>query len=356
MAPIVGLPTGLRDLVELLSGRRAPRADDDWTGIIAAASPCWLVQTLSAALASALTGSVPENVGDYLELLHGMNRERNAALRAQLIEAAAVLSEVGIRPVLGKGAVFLFTAEDAGLGTRMMGDLDLTVAPNERDPARLALVRAGYRCWRAPNEDSDVMFRARDAGPIELHSPMPGHPAYASLDRLAAEPEIFERNGTTVLIHAPTVRLLHLVLHDEIRDGGLHRGSFDLRHLFDGARILASGRVEGTILATAPVGALERRAVAEWLLLVELLTGTGNPLPPPSEAVRRRVRYRLLQTGSGPGPTMLRMARRSLWLAERIRRGEASPLHAFRRLSPSRANEGEDEMPIRALGNGPRLG
>lgn len=356
MAPIVGLPTGLRDLVELLSGRRSPQAGDDWIGIIAAANACWLGPALSAALASARTGSVPEDVGDYLEMLHAMNRERNGALRAQLFDAAAVLAEVGIRPVLGKGAVFLFTAEDDELGTRMMGDLDLTVAPNERDAARLALARAGYRCWRAPNEDSDVLFRARDAGPIELHSPMPGHPAYAALDRLAAEPELVERNGTTVLIPGPTVRLLHLVLHDEIRDGGLYRGSFDLRHLFDGARILASGRVDGTILATAPVRPREKRAVAEWLLLVEVLTGAGNPLPPPSEAVRCRVRQRLLQTGSGPGPSLLRMARRALWLAERIRRGEASPLHAIRRLSPSRAKEDADEMPIRALGSGPRLG
>lgn len=355
-APLA-VPHPLRALVDLLSGRRVPHPDEDWTAVIAAANAAWLGPALAAALARVPPASMPDDVRDYLDLLHGLDRERNIALRAQLFEAAGLLAGEGIRPILGKGAAFLFTAAEEEIGIRMMGDLDLTVAPDERRAAIRALARAGYCRWRAPNEDSDVLFRSRDAGPIELHTPTPGHPAYAALDRLATAPDVVERVGVRVLVPSPTARLLHLALHDEIRDGGLHRGSFDLRHLFDGARLLATGRVDAALIETARLRPHERRALSEWLLLVETLTGVGNPLAPPTRAVRRSVRIRLGQTGRGTVPSLLRFMRRGLWLAERIRRGEASLLDVFERLAPQTSQEDESgEVPIRGLGQGPRIG
>ncbi len=356
MPALSPLPSDLRALVELLSARRMPRPGEDWTGVIAAANAAWLAPALAAALRTTTTPAVPEDVRDYLDLLHGLNRERNFALRAQLFEAAHILAGHGIRPALGKGTAFLFAAPDDAIGNRMMGDLDLMVAPHERIEAARALARAGYRSLSAPNEDSDVLFRPQDAGPIELHSPTPGHPAYAALDRLATAPEPVEREGVTVLIPPPTALLLHLVLHDEIRDGGIFRGSFDLRHLFDGARLLATGRVEPALIAEARLRPHEARALAEWLLLVETMTGVGHPFPPPSRAVRRGVGIRLRQAGRGPSASLLRFVRRGLWLAERIRRGEASLLHGFGRLLPPAPTEDDEDVPIRGLGHGPRIG
>jgi hypothetical protein len=356
VSALVGLPPALRDLVDLLARRRRPRANEDWLPLIATANSCWLGPALSAALEGVPAGTVPEDVRDYLGIIAGMNRARSAAQHAQLLEAAGTLSAAGITPILGKGTALLFTSADGDPDVRMMGDLDLAVAQEERVPARQALEAAGYAVWRAPNEDSDVLFRPTDPGPIELHSPTPGHPAYALLDRLAIEPEAVTRNGIMVLIPPPTVRLLHLVLHDEIRDGGLYRGSFDLRHLFDGARLLASGRVDGTALRTAPESRDEKRAVAEWLLLVALLTGVDGPVDPPSDDVRRSVDRRLMQTGHGIAPASIRLMRRGRWLLERIRRGETSPFHGFRRLLPSNNAEDGEEQPIRALGYGPRIG
>src|SRR3990172_285349 len=85
----------------------------DWTTMIDLANRTWLSPALYCSLVSSeRLGELSADVRDYLSFIHARNRDRNLRLRNQLLEAISALNGVGIRPVLLKGAVGLFTSPD----------------------------------------------------------------------------------------------------------------------------------------------------------------------------------------------------------------------------------------------------
>jgi len=78
-----------------------------------------------------LTDELPDELRDYLRELHQLSKERNAQLRAQLLEAVRQLNRIDITPVLLKGAMHLVTDVYGDTGAQIMTDIDLLV-PREK--------------------------------------------------------------------------------------------------------------------------------------------------------------------------------------------------------------------------------
>ncbi len=340
----------------LLRGDPVP-ASVDWDATIALANESWLVPALWGAITQAGRAddpALPDEARGYLRFIHARNAARNLKLRAQLEEALLRLAEADIRPLLSKGAIHLFTASDADLPRRMMGDLDLVVTEAERAEARRILMAAGHRLWSAPNEASDVLYRGSDAAPIELHSPQRGHAAYAALDRLAKPPVAHVRGVAVALIPDPAARLLHLVLHDQLRDGGLWRGAFELRHLVECDALIRAGGIDWAALRAAAAAPLERSAVAAQSELLEAFFGTRIPhaIGGFSGAVGRRLRR--LRRGPGFTGDALRLWGKAAWVMRRSRLGEMSAVDALRRAAGIVVPPPPADTALLPLGVGPK--
>lgn len=208
--------------------------ESDWPKVLEAANRGWLVPALYVALRKKdCLGRLSEPVRDYLALLHDRNAERNRRLRAQLVEALRALNQKGIEPILLKGGISLFTAQEDSLGARMLSDLDINLDPSEMRAAKDALGELGYRERAIPRE----LGRPQDVGEIELHDrPSRRSAAYLKGD-LRASTSVLERDGATARIPDPTARALHLIVHDMIKEGDYWRLRIDLRHLHDLAEL-----------------------------------------------------------------------------------------------------------------------
>jgi hypothetical protein len=211
--------------------------DGDWLEVLEIANRGWLAPALFLALKRCgHEDALPPSVREYLAFLHEQNRERNRRLLEQLFEAVAALNAAGIEPVLLKGAIHLFTAQEEELGARMISDLDLCLQPEDMARATSALVGLDYACFDAGRE----LSRPTDAGAIDFHGPPSARSArYLSKDVRAACTRI-SGNGATALVPSATARALHLIVHDMIKEGDYWSFRLDLRHLYDLALLARS--------------------------------------------------------------------------------------------------------------------
>lgn len=300
--------------------RHEPPGDVDWTALIAAANRSWMTPQLLIALReSGVIDAAPDDVRDYLELIHGRNLLRNRRLRAQLREAVRALNAAGIAPTLVKGAVDIACERGERLGGRLMSDLDILVREGELEAARAALTALGYGPLMA--DHPPFLARPGDAGAIELHGWALPHSRYESLAGIEEGPVVTILGSARARIPPAPLRVLQLVIHDHIKEGDDWRGSVDLRHVHDIARMLQAG-VDWTALRATPRRRRERAALEDALAMAGFLFGVKVP-PAPGRTLLQRLRHRrrlapLLHPVLG---APLRRAGDAAWACRRIAGG-----------------------------------
>lgn len=228
----------LRLVTAALQGRLPEEAD--WPSVLEIGNRGWLTPALYVGLKRAdRLDEIPPPVREYLSFIHDRNYERNRRLRAQLIEAIKALNAAAIEPILLKGAIHLFTAATDELGSRMISDLDISIAPVEMARAKSALMALGHSRFGSVRE----LARPHDVGVIELHDrPSARSARYLFGDLKACSPTT-ARDGTSAGIPSPTAQALHLIVHDMIKEGDYWSFRIDLRHLQDLAELSRSGEV-----------------------------------------------------------------------------------------------------------------
>ncbi len=218
----------------LIAGLRGQASETlDWSPIIGLANHTLLTPSLYAALVqSQQIEKLPEDARNYLRFVAQSNHERNIRLRAQLYEAIAAFNEAKITPLLLKGAVPLFLADDDKMPDRMTSDLDVAVDKSEMPAALACLETLGYQ----PVDDFRGMARPQDVGLFELRPKREG-----IIDAFSEE---VERAGSVAVIPSLNSRAEHWLLHDLIKEGDFIRGRLDLRHLHDLAKLSTYGEVD----------------------------------------------------------------------------------------------------------------
>jgi len=294
----------LRLVTAAVAGRLPDEAE--WPTVLEIANRGWLGPALYVALGRAdRLDDIPAAVRDYLSFLHDRNRERNRRLREQLLEAVRALNAASIEPILLKGAIHLFTGAEDELGSRMISDLDFSIAPEEMTPARAAFTRLGYSCFGSDRE----LARVDDAGVIELHDrPSPRSARYLSNDLRACSPPV-GRDGAMARIPSPTARALHLIVHDMIKEGDYWTFRIDLRHLHDLADLARSGEgIDWQRLGALLSDPFGRKALVVEARALEDLFGIVIPpdLRPGRPAELRHV-ARLVCAGRGPAASVVRL-------------------------------------------------
>lgn len=292
----------------------------EWTGVIETANRGWLGPALYVALQRAhRLDQVPAPVREYLKLLHDRNLERNGRLREQLVEAVAAMNGRGVRPILLKGAIDLFSGSDADVAVRMISDLDLSIDPGARKTAEAALIGVGYDFTDHSNE----LARPDDVGTVELHGrPNMRSAPYLSRD-LESSSTIVERDGAVALIPSATSRALHLIVHDMIKEGDYWRFATDLRHVYDLARLARSPGLDWAELRHLLPDAAGRGALAMQAVALHDLFGVPLPNSLCTWGARLRHSLRTAGTSSGWAGVAIRALGKLCWGVHRFAESRA---------------------------------
>ena len=88
---------------------------------------------------------LPEGLHEYFLEIRDLNAARNERLKKQIIEISKILNEVGIEPILIKGAANLMAGLYPDPAMRVLGDLDILTLEEESLKALDALYKAGYK-------------------------------------------------------------------------------------------------------------------------------------------------------------------------------------------------------------------
>lgn len=349
-------PTGDRAADAGLRARLATPAR--WPPLVSLAEEHLLLPALWAGLRRhAAVDAVPaplrrhlaERVGDgsvvpvelALEDLHDANAERNRALRAQAIEVVQLLRQVGIEPVLLKGAAWL-VAGGRDPGERVLRDLDLLVSEGSVDGAVEALRVAGYLPI-GPDGDATVarsiawyreryhhycpLVRAGSPAPVELHWALGTGAVDVALPAARVRRDAVVAGSEPSPMLTPSLRdhVLLLLLHAQVSDFGQRRAALPLRALHDLALVLRQHEEEipwdgvGAELAAAGLAATGARFLAG----AERLLGIHPSLPPaiaPDPAARRHVERCIANASLPPALRRGALELRGAWLRA-VRRG-----------------------------------
>lgn len=218
---------------------------------------------------------LPDDVRNYLQAIYSLNRDRNNALRHQLLEMIDTLSPLGVEPVLLKGAISLADALYPDIGIRVMSDVDLMVPPDRlRDcvsalhadrysQAVPILVEGVFLVRPSGALPTDTAWLARHHYPALLRE---DRPAAVELHQAAVLPEYSHLLPAEALWHSSRVldfetrkvrvpslghRLLHNFVHAQLVDAGHAKGRVSLRQLREFAALRQQSDLEAEVAALA---------------------------------------------------------------------------------------------------------
>lgn len=237
--------------------RIAAAGEVDWPAVAERANRADLAPALCVALeAKGLMSDAPQLFREYLRELHRFNLDRNQALLRQLREVVRLLNDIGVTPLLLKGAAALATDLYPDPGMRFMADLDLLVPEDALEQSVAALRANGYevpeKCQRL------VHLTASKHYPPLVH---PEAPAAVELHRrvLNAGRDLLESTrvwdtslpyrgnrlpGLSAAIMSLTDEVIYCFAHSELGHGFHHYERMDARHLLDFACLIRCFRDE----------------------------------------------------------------------------------------------------------------
>ncbi len=268
-----------------LGAQPAPQIDErDWPALLTLANEHLLTPTLHRALKSHRRG-LPAEVWRYLDYLHVMNSRRNRFVHRQALELIGALNEVGITPMILKGALMVLADVRVGRATRMMADIDVVVPHESRSEAFAVLDRLGYKMRSAyPDGHHAAGEFAREGSPaaVDLHFELvdqryvlPANEVWNSATR-AETPA-----GGRYFVPSPTFRVLHNIIHAQVHYlGGFYRGDLDLRQLYELAYLARaySGRINWTFIRDRMRRYHLSTTLQSYLINLNLLMGTPWPI------------------------------------------------------------------------------
>jgi hypothetical protein len=215
-----------------------PFAESDWLALVGLANAHLLAPTLGERLlAGGGPSDLPAETRDYLGMLLRLNARRNVALRAQATALVRGLNDVGIRPVLLKGAITLFDAGDPLRRSRMMRDIDVLVPLTDLERAVGVVRGLGYQVherYPSGHHAYGEFAKPGEPGTVDLHTELvdPSYVLPAAELRRRARPLDVDGLGATA--PAPTDRLLHHLLHAQVHHlANFYRGELRLNQVHE---------------------------------------------------------------------------------------------------------------------------
>lgn len=224
--------------------------------------------------APGLRQAVPRDLRIYFAEMQQANRQRNAAILAQLLDIGEILAAKGIEAVVLKGAAELLDPVCRDPGMRFLSDIDLLLAARDIETACAALEAVGA----ASSRTRGVTGRGHHHLPplscdswvvsTELHHAL----GAARVRRLLAADDVLAAarpSGRPGLrLPAPRHRVMHLVAHAELAKRPLEAPVMSLRSCLEFQQMKSAlppgsmADARSRFVATDCAGAFDRLAAA----------------------------------------------------------------------------------------------
>ena len=217
---------------------REATAPVNWPLLVVLASHHLVTPALAPRLGKAVGAPLDCELQQYFGVLRALNRERNQRIRIQLRDLVAALNTAGIVPILLKGTAHLTLGLYEDDADRVIGDIDLLVAEEERAAALALLGELGYSSY-----DDDV-----DHAHMHHYAPVAREDseAWVELHKLASPyrralptPVLIQRARRVsseigaVAVPSPDDLLVHNIVHSQRHKRGFWSAEFSLRDAFD---------------------------------------------------------------------------------------------------------------------------
>jgi hypothetical protein len=233
-------------------GDLARRSNRRWSRILETAGRHHVTAAILPPEPLRLRGAVlPAEVLSYVDAVFSLNSRRNALVRRQIKQLSEALGAADVQHCFLKGAALLVLDLEAPRGSRLIGDIDVLVAPSALEGSVSALRQAGYEVYAGPKpgrHDVIQLVHPQEPALVELHRwPLPLRfedvmSTSVMLRRSEAAAAVSER---PIRVPAPTDLVVHNVAHAMLHDEGGNIAELRLRDAFDLA--VMSARLEDRI-------------------------------------------------------------------------------------------------------------
>lgn len=210
----------------------------EWERLLQKATEEVILPSLADIVRNGFDIGAPAEITDFLDEVLTLNRERNAHIWNELKAAVRLLNEIGIEPVLLKGAAYLASGTYGDAATRYLLDLDVLLPQTQLQKAVDRLVANGYSV-----DATDAFGKYRHHHPqvsrgsvaIELHHKL----GFGSCERVLPAQEVIDSaapldlEGVRVRVPSPTHLAMHLVLHSQVQHPYNERIWPPLRAMYD---------------------------------------------------------------------------------------------------------------------------
>lgn len=223
-----------------------PANEAEWQGVLRLSSRHLVTPLLRRAFQEhGLVSELPAGVSEFLDAVYTLNLDCNLRYQDQLAHLIQILNNIGVTPVLLKGAAALVGGLYPTQGERMIGDIDVLIPPSKLSSAVVFkhLLTAGYQPVaeeELPETEEDLKLLhyprsySRDwSAPVELHV----HPVHLTVARLLSSEEVVRDatplnwRGGDCLLPSPTHFVTHNVIHAFVVDMRIRQGYLSLRQL-----------------------------------------------------------------------------------------------------------------------------
>jgi Uncharacterised nucleotidyltransferase len=218
----------------------------DWRQIAKLAADHFLTPALWVSLSrKRLESHLPEDARDFLQYVHGLNVQRNEAVRAEVLRIAASLNGVGLEPILLKGAINLFDSAYGDFGARMMTDIDILILETEIARALPPLEKLGYGpagegAWKA--HTYTPLCKPGANWSLDVHRYFSYQRDIVTPTDVQRESVPLETDGARLFAPSATHRVFHNVYHAQLQNRQHALGLIPFMQLYDFA---ALGRHHG---------------------------------------------------------------------------------------------------------------
>ena len=219
-----------------------PANEAEWQSVLRQSSRHLVTPLLRRAFQEhGLVSGLPAGVLEFLDAVYALNLDCNLRYQDQLAHLIQILNNIGVRPVLLKGAAALVSGLYPTPGERMIGDIDVLIPPSKLSSVVFKHLRsAGYQPVTEEEELPHHYPRSYSVDwpvLVELHV----HPVHLPVARLLGGEEVVRDatplnwRGGDCLLPSPTHFVMHNVIHAFVVDIRVD-GFLSLRQLFEFVR------------------------------------------------------------------------------------------------------------------------
>jgi len=237
IADILSFETPKSQLEKTLS-----QASFNWETIIKEGSKHFIIPTIYCRLKTKqLLHLLPEDLIAYFEYITSENRKRNEIVLMQVHSISELFNSEHIEHVFLKGSALLALGCFNDIAERMLGDIDILVAPNQLKKAYNLLCKNGYypskqtlgndffehkHLPRLKTELSPTRIAA-----VEIHRKLFVTYSTTELEHLSIFKDKKEHNN----VFTPSIKhlMMHNVLNFQINDYGALYNSISFRSIYD---------------------------------------------------------------------------------------------------------------------------